>query len=160
MFTTICRISRCRGQARRFDASRLSWISGARLSSRKRSLPRRSPFPQPSGIVLKFLLRSRASASGGFMAEAVGTRQGPPRSLRPPARRLRRPVTEPSSPLPCRKSHEAGALTEFQNFVASTQELRPWLHQYNWHRPHGSLGWSPPVSRSALDPNNLLSLHT
>jgi transposase InsO family protein len=48
----------------------------------------------------------------------------------------------------------------YQNSDQRSQELRPWLHQYNWHRPHGSLGWSPPVSRSALDRNNLLSLHT
>ena len=48
----------------------------------------------------------------------------------------------------------------YQNSSERSQELRPWLHQYNWHRPHGSLGWSPPVSRSALDRNNLLRLHT
>jgi len=48
----------------------------------------------------------------------------------------------------------------YQNSNERSQELRPWLHQYNWHRPHGSLGWSPPVSRSALDRNNLLTLHT
>jgi transposase InsO family protein len=48
----------------------------------------------------------------------------------------------------------------YQNSDERSQELRPWLHQYNWHRPHGSLGWSPPVSRSALDRNNLLSLHS
>jgi transposase InsO family protein len=48
----------------------------------------------------------------------------------------------------------------YQNSSHRSQELRPWLHQYNWHRPHGSLGWSPPVSRSALDQNNLLTLHT
>jgi transposase InsO family protein len=47
----------------------------------------------------------------------------------------------------------------YQNSSHRSQELRPWLHQYNWHRPHGSLGWSPPVSRSALDQNNLLTLH-
>ncbi|HEX4036430.1 MAG TPA: integrase core domain-containing protein, partial [Acidobacteriaceae bacterium] len=41
-----------------------------------------------------------------------------------------------------------------------SQQLRPWLHQYNWHRPHASLGSLPPVSRSALDRNNLLTLHT
>ena len=39
-------------------------------------------------------------------------------------------------------------------------ELRPWLHQYNWHRPHASLGLSPPISRSGLDRNNLLRLHS
>jgi transposase InsO family protein len=38
--------------------------------------------------------------------------------------------------------------------------LPAWLHRYNWHRPHGSLGAKPPISR--LDPtrNNLLSLHS
>jgi transposase InsO family protein len=47
----------------------------------------------------------------------------------------------------------------YQNSDQRSQELRSWLHQYNWHRPHGSLGWSPPISRSPLDRNNLLSLH-
>ena len=47
----------------------------------------------------------------------------------------------------------------YQNSNERSQALRPWLHQYNWHRPHGSLGSSPPVSRSALDRNNLLRLH-
>jgi transposase InsO family protein len=47
-----------------------------------------------------------------------------------------------------------------QNSNQRSQELRPWLHQYNWHRPHGSLGSSPPISRSALDRNNLLRLHS
>ena len=48
----------------------------------------------------------------------------------------------------------------YQNSNERSQELRPWLHQYNWHRPHGSLGFSPPISRSALDRNNLLRLHS
>jgi transposase InsO family protein len=39
------------------------------------------------------------------------------------------------------------------------QLLRPWLHQYNWHRPHGALGLATPITRSGLDPNNLLTLH-
>jgi transposase InsO family protein len=47
----------------------------------------------------------------------------------------------------------------YQNSDERSQELRPWLHQYNWHRPHASLGLSPPISRSRLDPNNLLRLH-
>jgi hypothetical protein len=29
--------------------------------------------------------------------------------------------------------------------------LLPWLHYYNWHRPHGSLNHAPPISRSGLD---------
>ena len=38
-------------------------------------------------------------------------------------------------------------------------ELPRWLHSYNWHRPHGSIGSMPPISRLALTRNNLLSLH-
>jgi transposase InsO family protein len=40
-----------------------------------------------------------------------------------------------------------------------TAELPQWLHRYNWHRPHGSIGSKPPISRLALDRNNLLRLH-
>ena len=39
------------------------------------------------------------------------------------------------------------------------QQLRRWLHQYNWHRPHGGIGLATPISRSGLDRNNLLRLH-
>jgi len=48
----------------------------------------------------------------------------------------------------------------YLNSNERSQQLRPWLHQYNWHRPHASLGLSPPISRSGLDDNNLLTLHT
>jgi len=41
-----------------------------------------------------------------------------------------------------------------------TAELPRWLHSYNWHRPHGSIGSKPPISRLALDRNNLLRLHS
>jgi len=37
--------------------------------------------------------------------------------------------------------------------------LQPWLHNYNWHRPHGSLQSMPPISRLARPMNNLLRLH-
>ena len=36
----------------------------------------------------------------------------------------------------------------------------PWLHRYNWHRPHASLDYQPPVSRLGLSLNNLSALHT
>jgi transposase InsO family protein len=48
----------------------------------------------------------------------------------------------------------------YQNSNQRSQELRPWLHQYNWHRPHASLGLSPPISRAGIEQNNLLRLHT
>ncbi len=38
-------------------------------------------------------------------------------------------------------------------------ELPFWMHRYNWHRPHGSIGSMPPISRLGLTGNNLLRLH-
>lgn len=38
--------------------------------------------------------------------------------------------------------------------------LWPWLHDYNWHRPHGSLGAKPPITRLGLSVNNLLRHHS
>jgi transposase InsO family protein len=40
-----------------------------------------------------------------------------------------------------------------------TVELSRWIHHYNWHRPHGSIGSKPPISRLGLARNNLLRLH-
>ena len=37
------------------------------------------------------------------------------------------------------------------------QALPHWLHHYNWHRPHASLGYKPPISRLPL--NNVLGVH-
>ncbi len=39
------------------------------------------------------------------------------------------------------------------------QELPAWLHQYNWHRPHGGINSQTPISRLALAGDNLLRLH-
>jgi transposase InsO family protein len=47
----------------------------------------------------------------------------------------------------------------YQNSAERGHSLHSWLHQYNWHRPHASLGLSPPISRSRLPRNNLLTLH-
>jgi transposase InsO family protein len=37
--------------------------------------------------------------------------------------------------------------------------LALWLHHYNWHRPHTSLGGRPPITR-VLTATNLVRLHT
>ena len=39
------------------------------------------------------------------------------------------------------------------------EHLQPWLHEYNWHRPHASLGYQPPISR-LQSVNNLVGLHS
>ena len=40
------------------------------------------------------------------------------------------------------------------------RELPIWLHRYNWHRPHGSIGAKPPISRLAMTSDNVLRLHS
>lgn len=40
------------------------------------------------------------------------------------------------------------------------QAFPRWLHQYNWHRPHASLSYQPPISRLQLPLNNVMGLHS
>lgn len=40
------------------------------------------------------------------------------------------------------------------------QELPFWMHHYNWHRPHGGIDGTIPISRLGLTGNNLLRLHS
>jgi transposase InsO family protein len=47
----------------------------------------------------------------------------------------------------------------YNTSVERAADLPRWLHRYNWHRPHGSIGSKPPISRIALAGNNLLRLH-
>ncbi len=50
-----------------------------------------------------------------------------------------------------------------RSYLNSTEreiQLDSWLHDYNFLRPHASLNLNPPVSRSGLSRNNLLSLHS
>ena len=37
--------------------------------------------------------------------------------------------------------------------------LGPWLHHYNWHRPHTSVGGRPPITR-VIPAHDLLRLHS
>lgn len=39
-------------------------------------------------------------------------------------------------------------------------ELPRWVHDYNWHRPHGGIKSQTPISRLNLDADNLLRSHT
>ena len=48
----------------------------------------------------------------------------------------------------------------YQNSAERERHLMPWIHEYNWHRPHASLALQAPISRSGLDRYNLMSLHT
>jgi transposase InsO family protein len=50
--------------------------------------------------------------------------------------------------------------TAFNTSAERRAELPRWLHRYNWHRPHASLGGKPPISRLNLTGNNLMTLHS
>ena len=48
----------------------------------------------------------------------------------------------------------------YENSAQRSAQLKPWTHQYNWHRPHASLNQMTPISRSGIDVNNLLRHHS
>ena len=48
----------------------------------------------------------------------------------------------------------------YQNSDQRSAELVPWLHRYNWHRPHASVKAKPPISRLGLTEDNVLRLHS
>ena len=50
--------------------------------------------------------------------------------------------------------------TAYPNSDERKAALKPWLHNYNWHRPHRSLNSKTPISRLGLERNNLLRLHS
>lgn len=55
--------------------------------------------------------------------------------------------------------HEWAYARSYATSDQRAAHLHPWLHRYNWHRPHASLGYQPPISRIPLALNNLLGLH-
>ena len=46
----------------------------------------------------------------------------------------------------------------YANSQQRASAFNHWLHEYNWYRPHATLGYKPPISRIPL--NNVLGLHT
>jgi len=48
----------------------------------------------------------------------------------------------------------------YMNSEQRAHELPFFMHRYNWHRPHASIGAKPPISRIRLTGDNLLRLHS
>jgi transposase InsO family protein len=48
----------------------------------------------------------------------------------------------------------------YRRSAERTAYLPRWLHHYNWHRPHSSLGGATPISRIKLPGDNVLTLHS
>lgn len=47
----------------------------------------------------------------------------------------------------------------YRTSAQRSEILGDWVHHYNWHRPHSSLGAMPPMSRIPMNPTNLLRRH-
>jgi transposase InsO family protein len=47
----------------------------------------------------------------------------------------------------------------YLNSRQRAHELPFFMHRYNWHRPHASIGRVPPITRLGLTEDNLLRLH-
>ena len=50
--------------------------------------------------------------------------------------------------------------TAYETSEDRAAQLPGWLHRYNCHRPHATIGAKPPISRLDLTQDNLLSLHS
>jgi len=48
----------------------------------------------------------------------------------------------------------------YLNSKQRAKELPFFMHRYNWHRPHASIGAKPPITRLGLTKDNLLRLHS
>ena len=48
----------------------------------------------------------------------------------------------------------------YRHSAQRAKGLLPWLHAYNWHRPHSALNNKPPISTLPLLRNNVLRLHS
>lgn len=81
---------------------------------------------------------------------------------------LKHRLTKPYSPRTNGKAerfiqtalHEWAYARSYPNSAQRAHQLPIWLHEYNWHRPHASLDYKPPVSRLGLSVNNVVGLHT
>ncbi|SEP51567.1 Integrase core domain-containing protein, partial [Rhodospirillales bacterium URHD0017] len=48
----------------------------------------------------------------------------------------------------------------YLNSRQRAHQLPFFMHRYNWHRPHASIGRLPPIIRLGLTKDNLLRLHS
>ena len=48
----------------------------------------------------------------------------------------------------------------YPNSDARASELEPWMHHYNWRRPHSATGHRPPASRLGAKGNNVSGNYT
>jgi transposase InsO family protein len=141
------------------DASRLAYIEilpDERKASAIAFLERALAWFRGFGIEVARIMTDNGSAYRAREFAAACRRRG-----------IRHLFTRPYTPRTNGKAERfiQTALREWSYAVpyvtsaARTAALPPWLHRYNWHRPHTSLGGKPPITRLRLSDNNLMRLH-
>ena len=68
--------------------------------------------------------------------------------------------TVPTAEIDSRSSPYQFFTVDYGTSKQRAAELPSWIHRYNWHRPHGSIGAVPPIRTLGLTGNNLLRLHS
>ncbi len=125
------------------------------------------------GSCLRFLFNALRFFRGlGVKIERVMTDNGSGFRSRRYAKAMRRlrvkhPRTKPYTPKTNGKAErfvqtslrEWAYARAYNTSEERAAELPIWLHRYNWHRPHASIGAKPPISRLTLTEDNVLSLH-
>ena len=56
--------------------------------------------------------------------------------------------------------HEWAYARAYDSSDARAEHLPLWLHRYNWHRPHASLKYQPPIHSLNIPLNNVVSFHS
>lgn len=126
-----------------------------------------------SSSTLDFLRNALSYFSSlGIKVQRLMTDNGPSYRSKPfasaLARRIKHLFTKPYTPRTNGKAErfiqtslrEWAYATAYSNSSHRSNCLIPFLHRYNWHRPHSSLNLKPPISSLNLSMNNLLRLHT
>src|SRR6202042_3794388 len=122
------------------------------------------------GSCLRFLFNAlRFFRSLGVKVERVMTDNGSSFRSRRYAKALRRLKirrlrTTPYTPKTNGKAErfvqtslrEWAYATAYETSEDRAAQLPGWLHRYNWHRPHASIGAKPPISRLGLTKDNVL----
>jgi len=126
------------------------------------------------GTAVGFLHRTvRRLAGLGVRVRAVMTDNGScyrARRFRQACQRLgiRHLFTRPYTPRTNGKAerfiktalHEWAYARRFRHSRERRLELAAWLHHYNWHRRHTSLGGHAPITRVVVSADNLVRLHS
>ena len=97
------------------------------------------------GIPIRRLLTNNGSCYRSRHFRAACLQLGIQHRFTPPT--LRAPTARPKLHPDC--PARVGLCRHYLNSEERDQQLFPWLEHYNFHRPHGSLGYAPPISRAA-----------